>query len=60
MFDFRGNLRSTLLIRTVHIADGFASTQASAGIVYDSTPAEEWLETRNKMAACVLAMQNTK
>ncbi len=59
LFDFHGNLKSTILIRTIHMAQGRASTQASAGIVYDSVPAEEWLETRNKMAACLMAMQNT-
>lgn len=59
MFDGRGNLRSTLLIRTIHVAHGVAATQASAGMVYDSKPDQEWLETRNKMAAQLLAMQNT-
>lgn len=56
MFDFAGNLRSTLLIRTIYVGAGKAHTQASAGIVYDSIPAQEWLETRNKMAACATAM----
>ena len=60
IFEFSGNLKSTILIRTIHMRDGVASTQASAGIVYDSVPAEEWLETRNKMAACLIAMQNTR
>lgn len=60
MFDYFGNLRSTILIRSIHMAAGLASTQASAGIVYDSVPREEWLETRNKMAACLTAMQNTR
>ncbi len=60
MFDFRGDLRSTILIRSIHMAHGVASTQASAGIVYDSDPADEWQETRNKMAACLLAMQRTR
>ncbi|TWW07921.1 anthranilate synthase component I, partial [Planctomyces bekefii] len=59
IFDTQGGLKSTLLIRTIHIARGRASTQASAGLVYDSNPEHEWLETRNKMAATVLAMQNT-
>ena len=58
MFDSQGNLRSTLLIRTIHVANGRASTQAAAGFVYDSIPEQEWLETRNKMAACLLAIQN--
>lgn len=60
LFDFAGNLRSTILIRSIHIAHGIASTQASAGIVYDSIPEEEWLETKNKMAACLIAMQHTR
>lgn len=59
LFDFAGNLKSTILIRSIHVAGGVASTHASAGIVYDSIPEQEWMETRNKMAACVLAMQNT-
>jgi anthranilate synthase component 1 len=60
MFGLDGNLRSTILIRTIHVHQGVASTQASAGIVYDSNPQHEWLETRNKMRACLLAMQNTR
>jgi anthranilate synthase component 1 len=60
MFDFAGQLRSTILIRTIHVAKGVASTQASAGIVYDSVPELEWQETRNKMAACLVAMQRTR
>ena len=60
VFQFDGNLNSTILIRTMHVADGVASTQASAGVVYDSIPAEEWLETKNKMAACGVVIQNTK
>jgi len=60
VFTFNGDLKSTILIRTIYMADGVASTQASAGMVYDSVPAHEWLETKNKMAACLTAMLNTK
>lgn len=60
VFQFSGELKSTIMIRTMHLADGIASTQASAGVVFDSTPDEEWLETKNKMAACMQVMQNTK
>ena len=60
LFDFHGDLKSTILIRTIHMARGTASTQASAGIVFDSIPEQEWQETRNKMAACLTAMQNTR
>lgn len=59
LISFNGEMRTTLLIRTIHYADQVASTQASAGIVYDSTPAHEWQETRHKMTACLLAIQNT-
>lgn len=59
IFDIAGNLKSTILIRTIHVADGIASTQASAGFVYDSEPEQEWLETKNKMAAALIAMQHT-
>lgn len=60
IFDFSGDLRSTILIRTIHIAGGVAATQASAGVVYDSVPELEWQETRNKMAACLVAIQRTR
>ena len=60
IFDFEGGLKSTLLIRSMHYSKGRVSTQASAGIVFDSIPEQEWLETRNKMAACLTAMQNTR
>ena len=59
VFQFSGDLKSTILIRTMHVADGIASTQASAGVVFDSIPSEEWLETKNKMAACGVVIQNT-
>ncbi|MFK7826932.1 MAG: anthranilate synthase component I family protein [Oligoflexales bacterium] len=59
IFTFSKDLKSTILIRSIHIRDGLASTQASAGIVYDSVPEHEWMETRHKMAACLTAIQNT-
>ena len=58
LFSFDGGLKSTLLIRSMHVANHIASTQASAGIVYDSIPRHEWAETRHKMSACVTVMQN--
>jgi len=57
--NFQKNIKSTILIRSIHCHRGIASTQASAGIVYDSTPRAEWQETRHKMKACLIAMQNT-
>ena len=59
LFAFNGDLKSTILIRSIHIADQIASTQASAGIVFDSEPELEWNETTHKMAACLTAIKNT-
>ena len=59
VFGFDGNLKSTILIRTIYMHGQNAYTQASAGLVYDSVPEHEWLETQNKLAACVTAMCNT-
>ena len=41
----------------VRIEDGTAYVQAGAGIVADSRPASEDLETRNKAAAALRAVQ---
>jgi anthranilate synthase component 1 len=45
-----------ITIRTCVIADGEASVQVGGGIVYDSTPAHEWLETENKSRAMLTAI----
>jgi anthranilate synthase component I len=48
---FSGNLDSCIAIRTIVLADGVASVQAGAGIVYDSDPEKEYEETVSKSAA---------
>lgn len=54
--DVRGFTMLALCIRTaVHDGERY-STQASAGIVADSTPAGEWRETLAKMSACYWAL----
>jgi anthranilate synthase component 1 len=45
-----------ITIRTCVIAGGEASVQVGAGIVYDSVPAHEWLETENKSGAMLTAI----
>jgi len=45
-----------ITIRTCVIADGIASVQTGAGIVYDSIPAREWEETENKARAMLTAI----
>lgn len=49
--DFAGNLDMAIAIRTAVLADGRATVQAGAGIVADSVPATEYIESRNKAAA---------
>jgi anthranilate synthase component 1 len=45
-----------ITIRTCVIANGTASVQAAAGIVYDSIPERELLETENKARALLAAI----
>ena len=55
--DFSGNIDTAIAIRTmVCLPDGRASVQAGAGIVADSVPAHEELETRNKARALLAAV----
>ena len=55
--DFSGNIDTAIAIRTmVCLPDGRASVQAGAGVVVDSNPAHEELETRNKAKALLAAV----
>ena len=56
-FDFCNQLKSTLIIRSMFIHNGVVRTQAAAGVVADSKPEDEWLETNNKMRSVVEAME---
>lgn len=62
--DFSGNIDTAIAIRTMFIdppVDGVAtrsaSVQAGAGIVSDSNPDDEELETRNKAKALLVAVE---
>ncbi|HEX3068284.1 MAG TPA: chorismate-binding protein, partial [Thermoanaerobaculia bacterium] len=59
-FGFSGNMDSCITIRTIVLANGTASVQAGAGIVYDSDPAREYEETMSKSAALKLAIRIAK
>ncbi|MGI8609296.1 MAG: anthranilate synthase component I [Candidatus Dormibacteria bacterium] len=50
-FGFSGNLDTCIAIRTAVVKDDYAYLQAAAGVVADSSPEEELLETENKLAA---------
>jgi len=54
--DFRGNLDFCITIRTVVIESGHATLQAGAGIVADSDPLREQLETEAKAGAMLEAL----
>jgi anthranilate synthase component 1 len=50
-FGFDGNCKMAIPIRSIFIAGNEAYTQASGGIVWDSTPQGEYREIQNKLAA---------
>jgi len=50
-----GNMDTAIAIRTAVIKDEKLYIQAGAGIVYDSVPENEWIETNNKAGAMVKA-----
>jgi anthranilate synthase component I len=59
-FAFNGNLDSCITIRTVTLANNRAYVQAGGGIVFDSDPAAEYMETVNKSAAVRRAISVAK
>jgi anthranilate synthase component I len=59
-FAFNGNLDSCITIRTVTLANDRAYVQAGGGIVFDSDPAAEYMETVNKSAAVRRAISVAK
>jgi anthranilate synthase component 1 len=54
---FDGDMDTCIAIRTVLYKDGRAYVQTGAGIVYDSIPEKEFLETESKAKAMVKAIQ---
>lgn len=53
-----GNFNSCIAIRTLMIKDNFITIQSGGGIVYDSNPEDEYLETLNKARALFKAVEN--
>ena len=54
---FNGDMDLAIAIRTAVIKDNILYVQAGAGIVADSVPESEWLETCNKARAVVRAAE---
>ncbi len=59
-FAFNGNLDSCITIRTVTLANDRAYVQAGGGIVFDSDPTAEYMETVNKSLAVRRAVSVAK
>lgn len=56
-FDYSGDLDTGITIRTILYSRGTYHLQAAAGIVADSKPEREYLETENKMRALKRALE---
>lgn len=52
-----GDFDSAIAIRSIRIKKGKAYVRAGAGIVYDSAPESEFLETERKAFACLKAIE---
>lgn len=48
---YNGDMQLNIVIRTAYVQDGMAHIQAGAGIVIDSIPANEYIESLNKAKA---------
>ncbi len=57
---FDGNLDTAIAIRTAVIVNDTVYVQAGAGIVADSVPEKEWLETVNKAKAIMTAIESVE
>lgn len=54
--DYQGNLDSCIAIRMAVLQEGIATVRTGAGIVYDSNPLAEALETRHKAKGVLTAL----
>ncbi|WP_031496357.1 anthranilate synthase component I [Bryobacter aggregatus] len=57
MISLSGDINTGILIRTVHLKDGYAKYPAGATLLYDSDPASEENETRLKATSFFRALQ---
>jgi anthranilate synthase component 1 len=54
---FNGDMDLAIAIRTGIVKEGTLYVQAGAGIVADSVPRSEWIETQNKARALLRAAE---
>ncbi|KAN0083632.1 ADC synthase [Elaphomyces granulatus] len=55
-----GNMDTCIALRTMLLKNGFAYLQAGGGIVFDSDPYEEYVETLNKLGANIQCIQKAE
>lgn len=55
--DYNGDMEFNIVIRTMVVKDGVAHVQVGAGIVADSDPAREYVESTNKAKALWKALE---
>src|SRR5690606_4221961 len=55
--DYNGNMELNITIRTLVLYEGMCHVQAGAGIVIDSEPEKEYIESLNKAKALWKAME---
>lgn len=58
-FDFTGNMDFAITIRSIVVSGRRASIQAGAGIVADSVPEKEYMETEHKLGATLQAISSS-
>jgi anthranilate synthase component I len=59
-FDFSGNLDTAITIRTLAMKEGLAWAQAAGGVVFDSVPELEYMESQNKARATIAAIEKAE
>ena len=66
-FDEKGDYKETegamdtcIALRTMLVKDGIVYLQAGGGIVFDSDPFDEWVETMNKLGANMACIQGAE
>jgi anthranilate synthase component 1 len=52
-----GDLDTCIALRTIYLKDGTAYVQAGGGVVYDSDPTKEYVESCNKAKASLRALE---
>ena len=55
-----GAMDTCIALRTMLLKDGIAYLQAGGGIVFDSDPYDEWVETMNKLGANMKCIESAE